>query len=94
MKKNIEYQTWVKEPVVLGGEGVVNFLTYARVEREQVFFQGDFHVASSSHYFLHGCLDGCFGIDDDLWANTCSAKIPPPASAKRIGQIQKARLGR
>ena len=84
----------LKVPKVLGREGTVNVLTCARVEREQVFFRGDFHVASSSHFFLHGCLDGCFGIDDDLWANTCSAKIPPPASAKRIGQTQKARFGR
>jgi len=28
------------------------FLTCVRVEREQVFFQGDFHVASSSHFFF------------------------------------------
>ena len=45
----------LKAPKVFGGEGKVKFLTCAHVEREQVFFQGDFHVARSGHFFLHGC---------------------------------------
>ena len=45
----------LKAPKVFGGEWTVKFLTCARVEREQVFFQGDFHVARSGHFFLHGC---------------------------------------
>ena len=52
----------LKVPKVLGREGTVNVLTCARVEREQVFFRGDFHLARSGHFILHGCLGSCFAI--------------------------------